>query len=72
MFIFFEIFFILDQKYVGELDPETKKRHGNGTYLYPNSFFQYTGQWNQNIKSGKGMLFMKDGGTFEVFYEKKP
>ena len=52
---------------MGELDLETKKRNGTGTFLYPNSFFQYSGEWKQNVKQGKGILYMKDGGSFEVF-----
>jgi len=28
-------------RYVGDIDPVTKLRHGYGTYTYPNTFFQY-------------------------------
>ena len=29
----------LKDRYVGDLDPATKLRHGEGTYTYPNAFF---------------------------------
>ena len=37
-------------RYIGDIDPKTKLRHGNGLYKYPNTFFEYQGQWQNNIK----------------------
>ena len=41
----------LKDRYVGDIDPPTKLRHGYGTYSYPNKFFQYQGFWNDGKKS---------------------
>lgn len=59
------IFKLLVQRYVGDIDPVTKLRCGEGVYTYENQFFQYKGQWENGIKSGTGILLMKDGGRYE-------
>eukprot|EP00993_Chasmostoma_nieuportense_P000377 NODE_1348_length_1543_cov_44.587571_g1275_i0.p1 GENE.NODE_1348_length_1543_cov_44.587571_g1275_i0~~NODE_1348_length_1543_cov_44.587571_g1275_i0.p1 ORF type:complete len:491 (-),score=107.37 NODE_1348_length_1543_cov_44.587571_g1275_i0:70-1434(-) len=40
-------------------------RHGAGAYVYPNKYFTYNGQWDQNVKHGKGVFTMGDGTTYE-------
>lgn len=50
---------------MGDLDPLTKLRHGKGTYQYPNKFFQYDGEWQNGVKQGKGVLYMRDGIKYE-------
>jgi len=52
-------------RYKGEIDQGTKKRHGQGSYLYSNSFFKYEGDWNQGLKHGQGRLMMGDGSIYE-------
>ena len=44
------------QDYDGEVDYETKLRHGKGTFNFSNHFFQYTGDWEFGVKHGKGKL----------------
>ena len=34
------------------LPPPPFFSHGEGTYVYPNSFYKYQGQWNNGIKHG--------------------
>ncbi|GFR44359.1 hypothetical protein Agub_g5580 [Astrephomene gubernaculifera] len=53
----------LDRCYVG--DYVGGRRHGFGTYTYPNSFFQYEGQWVNGKKHGLGKLTMRDGAYYE-------
>ncbi|GLC45242.1 hypothetical protein PLESTB_000721300 [Pleodorina starrii] len=53
----------LDRCYVG--DYVAGRRHGFGTYTYPNSFFQYEGQWVNGKKHGLGKLSMRDGAYYE-------
>lgn len=50
--------------YVGQVDPETKLRVGEGRYTYPNQFFQYIGQWEHGKKNGFGTLLMRDGSKY--------
>uniref|UniRef100_A0A674KBQ8 MORN repeat containing 1 n=1 Tax=Terrapene triunguis TaxID=2587831 RepID=A0A674KBQ8_9SAUR len=38
---------------------------GYGLYVYPNSFFQYEGEWKQGRKHGHGKLLFKDGSYYE-------
>jgi hypothetical protein len=40
----------LDRCYTGDL--LNGRRHGFGTYTYPNSFFRYEGQWANGEKHG--------------------
>lgn len=40
-------------------------RHGEGTYVYPNQFYKYQGQWNNGVKHGQGVLQMRDGSSYE-------
>lgn len=53
------------QKYKGERDPATKKRHGVGTFQYANPFFRYEGEYVMGKKHGKGKLFFGDGREYE-------
>ncbi|GIL55231.1 hypothetical protein Vafri_10814 [Volvox africanus] len=53
----------LDRCYVG--DYVAGRRHGFGTYTYPNSFFKYEGQWINGKKHGLGKLSMRDGAYYE-------
>uniref|UniRef100_F6YSP0 MORN repeat containing 1 n=1 Tax=Ornithorhynchus anatinus TaxID=9258 RepID=F6YSP0_ORNAN len=36
-----------------------------GLYIYPNSFFQYEGEWKEGKKHGHGKLLFKDGSFYE-------
>uniref|UniRef100_A0A6I8P023 MORN repeat containing 1 n=1 Tax=Ornithorhynchus anatinus TaxID=9258 RepID=A0A6I8P023_ORNAN len=38
---------------------------GYGLYIYPNSFFQYEGEWKEGKKHGHGKLLFKDGSFYE-------
>ena len=50
---------------MGDLDPVTKLRHGQGVYTYENSYFQYKGEYDNGQKHGNGVLLMKDGSRYE-------
>ena len=50
---------------MGDIDPVTKLRHGEGVYTFPNQFLQYKGQYEHGVKQGYGMLLMKDGSYYE-------
>ncbi|XP_021099246.1 MORN repeat-containing protein 1 isoform X2 [Heterocephalus glaber] len=48
------------------MDPEsTPLPSGYGVYTYPNSFFQYEGEWKGGKKHGHGKLLFKDGSYYE-------
>ncbi|XP_078391068.1 MORN repeat-containing protein 1-like isoform X2 [Cetorhinus maximus] len=49
--------------YVGEVKQQL--RDGFGLYIYPNSFFQYEGEWKKGKKHGIGKFLMKDGSFYE-------
>ncbi|XP_061456885.1 MORN repeat-containing protein 1 [Rhineura floridana] len=49
--------------YCGEVSEH--RRTGYGLYVYPNSFFQYEGEWKQGKKHGHGKLLFKDGSYYE-------
>ena len=34
--------------------------HGNGTFFFENGNY-YIGQWSNNLKHGKGIIYTKDG-----------
>lgn len=57
-------------RFVGDIDPVTKLRHGQGCYTYveENPFFQYQGSWNNGVKqTGPGeasTLLMRDGTAY--------
>jgi hypothetical protein len=55
-------------RYVGDIDPVTKLRHGDGTYTYQeNPFFQYQGSYDHGIKQTNGnssSLIMRDGSRY--------
>ena len=36
----------------GAVDGETGLREGRGTYIYPNGFFIYTGNYEHGVKQG--------------------
>eukprot|EP00003_Mantamonas_plastica_P032891 TRINITY_DN914_c0_g1_i1.p1 TRINITY_DN914_c0_g1~~TRINITY_DN914_c0_g1_i1.p1 ORF type:complete len:719 (+),score=229.47 TRINITY_DN914_c0_g1_i1:95-2251(+) len=42
--------------YKGQL--EAQRRHGIGTYVYPNSYFEYQGEWDMGQKHGMGKFFV--------------
>ncbi|KYO31431.1 MORN repeat-containing protein 1 isoform X1 [Alligator mississippiensis] len=42
-----------------------RRRDGYGLYVYPNTFFQYEGEWRQGKKHGHGKLLFKDGSYYE-------
>ncbi|XP_019367087.1 PREDICTED: MORN repeat-containing protein 1 [Gavialis gangeticus] len=42
-----------------------RRRDGYGLYVYPNTFFQYEGEWKQGKKHGHGKLLFKDGSYYE-------
>lgn len=50
--------------YDGEIDLQGL-RHGHGTYIYPNTHFEYEGQWTRGAKHGHGVLRMSDGSSIE-------
>jgi hypothetical protein len=56
-------------RYEGEVSVKTKRREGEGTYMYPNSFFTYQGQWLDGKKHGRGRLSFSDGGYYEGDFE---
>ncbi len=57
---------------MGQKNSVTKLREGTGTYTYENKFFQYQGEWVNNVKHGeersnslgKGTLLMRDGSSY--------
>ena len=56
-------------RYVGDIDPVTKLRHGQGTYTYQeNPFFQYQGSYECGIKQTSNgnvsSLIMRDGSKY--------
>jgi hypothetical protein len=50
---------------VGDLDPVTKLRHGEGVYTYENPYFQYKGRYENGTKQGPGVLLLRDGSRYE-------
>ena len=56
--------FELDKAYAGDTD-EQGRRHGYGTYRFPNAFFTYRGDFVRGAKHGRGRLEMADGGWYE-------
>ena len=58
----------LKDRYVGQIDPVTKLRQGQGTYTYPNSLYQYQGFYKDGRKHtepGQAATFvMRDGTKF--------
>jgi len=52
-------------KYTGEISINTGKRHGHGSYIYKNPYFQFEGQWADGEKHGQGKLMFGDGGFYE-------
>ena len=50
---------------MGDIDPVTKLRNGNGVYTFENPYFQYKGEYVEGQKQGKGVLLMKDGSRYE-------
>ncbi|XP_072442387.1 MORN repeat-containing protein 1-like isoform X1 [Chiloscyllium punctatum] len=50
-------------RYVG--DVKRQLRDGFGLYVYPNSFYQYEGEWKNGKKHGIGKFLMKDGSYYE-------
>lgn len=60
---------VFKDRYVGQIDPETKLRQGRGVYTYSNAYFQYHGEWQNGVKHGKGVLLMRDGSKYEGDFE---
>lgn len=70
------------KRYVGDIDPVTKLRNGQGVYTFENPYFQYKGDYVNGQKQGKsfnmlfstrfkgeGVLLMKDGSRYEGHFE---
>ena len=61
---------IQKDRYVGDIDPVTKLRHGYGCYTYieDNPFFQYQGGWDNGVKQTNSgdvaTLLMRDGSAY--------
>lgn len=56
-------------RYVGDIDPVTKLRHGFGTYTYQeNPYFQYQGAYDNGIKQSSetsvSSMVMRDGSKY--------
>lgn len=56
-------------RYVGQIDPVTKLRQGEGTYTYhENPYFQYQGSYHKGVKHSESgnasTLIMRDGTKF--------
>ena len=62
-------FKVTKYRYVGDIDPVTKLRHGQGTYTYTNQYFQYQGTFVNGTKTGEGVLLMRDGGKYAGQFE---
>ena len=62
-------FKVTKDRYVGDIDPVTKLRHGQGTYTYTNPYFQYQGTFVNGTKTGEGVLLMRDGGKYAGQFE---
>ncbi|XP_023555253.1 MORN repeat-containing protein 1 [Octodon degus] len=45
--------------------PRQPPLDGYGVFVYPNSFFQYEGEWKGGKKHGHGKLVFKDGSYYE-------
>jgi len=53
-------------RYEGSVSIATGRREGQGTYMYPNSFFTYEGEWLDGKKHGRGRMDFGDGyGYYE-------
>ena len=56
-------------RYIGQVNPDTGLRHGQGVYKYKNPYFQYEGEFVDGVKHGKGKLIFSDGGFIEGNFE---
>ena len=45
-------------------DIHNNVRHGNGTYVYANTFFKYEGEYVNGQKHGQGRFFLGDGSVY--------
>ena len=54
---------------MGDLDPVTKLREGQGVYTFENPFFQYKGDYVKGVKHGQGVLLMRDGSRYEGAFD---
>lgn len=43
------------------MDSKTKERHGKGVYHFPNRYFEYEGQYVNNVRNGPGVLKLANG-----------
>ena len=50
----------LRQRYTGDSTP-AGVRSGRGTYVFPNSFYEYTGDWRDNRRHGQGVMTLGAG-----------
>ena len=62
-------FKVTKDRYVGDIDPVTKLRHGHGCYTYKNQYFQYQGTFENGKKNGEGVLLMRDGSKYAGMFE---
>jgi len=60
---------VTKDRYVGNIDPVTKLRDGQGCYTYTNPYFQYQGSFEQGKKTGEGVLIMRDGSKYAGEWE---
>ena len=42
---------------------------GTGTYKWGGSDAQYTGDWRNNKKNGRGVMRYRDGGEYEGYWQ---
>lgn len=52
--------------YKGEINPSNTLRNGLGSYIFPNAFFRYEGDYSNGVKHGKGKLIMNNGTVISV------
>ena len=63
----------LRQRYTGGTT-QAGVRSGTGTYVFPNSFFEYTGEWRDGKRHGQGVMTLGrvrtgDGDSPDAFYK---
>ena len=51
-------------KYFGQINPKTKKRQGQGIYIYREDGEIYEGNWDNNLRNGTGRHLYADGRMY--------
>lgn len=54
--------------YIGQVDPETRQRHGLGVYIYKTGRV-YEGEWEQDQREGRGFEIFPNGSKYLGNYE---